>query len=50
LLSARWSSTLDEPAAGFYEHVGFTRNEANPMRLEILVKDLELAAGAEQRL
>jgi GNAT superfamily N-acetyltransferase len=41
---------LDEPAASFYEHVGFTRNEANPMRLEMLVKDLELAAGAEQRL
>ena len=40
---------LDEPAAGFYEHVGFTRNQANPMRLEIPVKDLELAAGAEQR-
>ena len=40
---------LDEAAAGFYEHVGFTRNEPNPMRLEILVKDLELAAGAEQR-
>jgi GNAT superfamily N-acetyltransferase len=39
---------LDEPA-GFYEYVGFTRNEANPIRLEILVKDLELAAGAEQR-
>lgn len=33
---------LDDPTAGFYAHVGFTANEANPLRLEILVKDLEV--------
>lgn len=34
---------IDEAVARFYEHVGFTRNEANPLRLEVLVKDLEAA-------
>jgi GNAT superfamily N-acetyltransferase len=32
---------LDEQAAAFYEHVGFTPMEADSLRLEILVKDLE---------
>ena len=32
---------FDESVAGFYEHVGFTRNAANALRLEVLVKDLE---------
>jgi len=36
---------LDEIAAGFYAHLGLTPNEANPLRLEILVKDLENLAG-----
>ncbi|MCA1681115.1 MAG: GNAT family N-acetyltransferase [Actinobacteria bacterium] len=36
---------VDEPTAGFYAHVGFTPNEANPLRLEILVKDLEALIG-----
>lgn len=34
---------IDEGVACFYEHVGFTRNEANPLRLEVLVKDLDAA-------
>ncbi len=32
---------LDEQAAAFYEHVGFTPMEADSLRLEIRVKDLE---------
>ncbi len=36
---------LDEPTAGFYEHVGFTRLVAGSLRLRLLVKDLEKLAG-----
>lgn len=36
---------LDESTAGFYEHLGFTPNEVEPLRLEILVKDLEQLAA-----
>ena len=38
---------LDQPTARFYEHVGFTANERNPLRLEILVKDIEALAAEE---
>jgi GNAT superfamily N-acetyltransferase len=39
---------VDERAASFYEHVGLTRNEANPLRLEVLAKDLGLNAASQQ--
>jgi GNAT superfamily N-acetyltransferase len=36
---------LDVATAGFYEHLGFTPNEVEPLRLEVLVKDLEQLAA-----
>ena len=36
---------LDEATAAFYQHLGFTTNEVEPLRLEILVKDLEQLAA-----
>lgn len=33
---------VDHATAGFYERAGFTPNEANPLRFEILVKDREV--------
>jgi predicted N-acetyltransferase YhbS len=38
---------VDEPTADFYEHVGFTPNDANPLRLEILTKDIDALIGNE---
>lgn len=38
---------VDEPTARFYAAAGFTQNDANRLRLEILVKDIEALAGAE---
>ena len=40
---------IDDVIAGFYERVGFTPNEANPSRLEILVKDLQALASLDAR-
>jgi GNAT superfamily N-acetyltransferase len=39
---------LDEPTGRFYEHLGFEPNDANPTRLELLVKDLEALALDER--
>ncbi len=36
----------DEATAQFYGRVGFTANEANPLRLEILIKDLDALTDA----
>ena len=36
---------LDERTAGFYEHLGFTPMTHDPVRLEILTKDLEQLAS-----
>lgn len=36
---------IDEAIARFYAQAGMTPNEANPLRLEILVKDLEPLIG-----
>lgn len=36
---------LDQPTARFYERVGFTPNAVDPLRLEVLVKDLRAAVG-----
>jgi predicted N-acetyltransferase YhbS len=38
---------LDGEVAEFYAKVGFTPNEANPLRLEVLVKDLEALGSAQ---
>jgi N-acetylglutamate synthase-like GNAT family acetyltransferase len=37
---------LDARTAGFYERLGFTPMEHDPLRLEVLIKDLEVLAGA----
>jgi GNAT superfamily N-acetyltransferase len=37
---------LDARTAGFYERLGFTPMEHDPLRLEVLIKDLEALAGA----
>lgn len=36
---------VDEVTARFYVRVGFSPNQANPLRLEILIKDLEVLIG-----
>lgn len=38
---------LDEDVAEFYAKVGFTPNEANPLRLDVLVKDLDALGSAQ---
>ncbi len=38
---------LGQRTAEFYEHLGFTPMEHDPLRLEILLKDLQMLASEE---